>query len=284
MPSGTRIAPAERRGWLEQYEHGTRIDKIAHEAGRTQRTINEHLAQARRERQQQEVTAGLLTQAYQRHFAQLLELAETLGQAAPRVNPRGILGTAGLDTKMLYQGLQAHVPRSRLWRAIKTWEESSRELDRESQKRRSTIEVLVVEKTAVWPGILTEGFVGSLWNAVLMAAEGRSPDEMGYRVDSSGGFSQLHCGNFLLSDRVPTQEGLAEIQRQHQMLLQALMASEMLAPLDRLVSRWQGARDTIQEEVMVLRLRQILPGQCRLCPGGEAPSGIHSTRTRRSDE
>ncbi len=50
MPRGTRIAPAERRGWLEQYERGSRIDKIAHEAGRTQRTINEHLARARRER------------------------------------------------------------------------------------------------------------------------------------------------------------------------------------------------------------------------------------------
>ena len=110
MPRGTRIAPAERRGWLEQYEHGTRIDKIAHEAGRTQRTINEHLAQARRERQQQEVTAGLLTQAYQRHFAQLLELAETLGQAAPRVNPRGILGTADLDTKNAVPGTASPCP------------------------------------------------------------------------------------------------------------------------------------------------------------------------------
>ncbi len=133
MPRGTRIAPAERRGWLEQQEHGSRIDKIAREAGRTQRTINEHLARARRERQQQEVTAGLLTQAYQSHFAQLLEVAETLGEAAEKVNAGGILSTTDLDAKMLYQGLQAHVPRSRLWRAIKTWEECSRDLDRVSK-------------------------------------------------------------------------------------------------------------------------------------------------------
>ena len=110
MPRGTRIAPAERRNWLEQYEQRSRIDKIAHEAGRTQRTINEHLAQAGRERQQQEVTAGLLTQAYQRHFAQLLEVAETLGQAAQKVNPGGIRGTADLDTKMLYQGTASPCP------------------------------------------------------------------------------------------------------------------------------------------------------------------------------
>jgi hypothetical protein len=49
---------------------------------------------------QQEVTAGPLIQAYQRHFAQLLEVAETLGQAAEKVNHRGIRGTADLDTKM----------------------------------------------------------------------------------------------------------------------------------------------------------------------------------------
>ena len=32
MPRGSRIAPAQRRSWLEAYEWGDRIDKIAREA------------------------------------------------------------------------------------------------------------------------------------------------------------------------------------------------------------------------------------------------------------
>ena len=283
MPRGTRIAPADRHNWLEQYEQGSRIDKIARESGRTQRTINEHIARARREIQQKEVTAGLLTQAYQKHYSQLLKVAEAIGQAAQKANADGILGAADLETQILYQGLRAHIPRNQLWRAIKTWEESSLELDRDSQRRRSTIMSLLAKDSAEWPEIQVEGFVQSFCNAALRVADGRSFDLTEYRVEASEESSQLRWSNFLLADGVPSQRRLEEIQQRHQKLVQNLIGPEVIAPLVSLMARWQSARDVIQEEVVVLRLRQMIPGQCRLCPGGEAPSSIQS-RNRRSND
>ncbi len=72
MPRGTRIPPAERRDWLDKYERGDRVDKIAREAGRTERTVQSHLSRERRERDHQQVMAGLLRDAYQNHYVQLL--------------------------------------------------------------------------------------------------------------------------------------------------------------------------------------------------------------------
>ena len=284
MSRGSRIAPAERRRWLEQYEEGSRIDKIAREAGRTQRTINEHLARARRERQQHEVTAGLLTQAYQKHYSRLLDLAQELGQASLQPNSEGLLGEADLESRMLHQALRSHTPKARLWRAVKVWEETSQQLERESQRIRRRIQSSVDRETKTAPGILREGFVDTLWSAVSMFAQGQDPFLVDYRIEVPGDNYQLRWRNFLLADGVGSREQLDKIQEQHQRLLTELATPDTAAPLADLTARWNAARDTIQEEVVTLRLRQILPGQCRLCPGGEAPSGVHTPRARRSDE
>ena len=93
MPRGTRIPPAERRDWLNKYERGDRIDKIAWEAGRTERTVQSHLSRERRERDYQQVMAGLLRDAYQNHYVQLLNQADELSRAAEQPdlgrNPTG---------------------------------------------------------------------------------------------------------------------------------------------------------------------------------------------------
>ena len=76
MPRGTRILPAERRDWLDKYERGDRIDMIAREAGRTNRTVQSHLSRERRERGHQQVMAGLLRDAYLNQADELSRAAE----------------------------------------------------------------------------------------------------------------------------------------------------------------------------------------------------------------
>jgi hypothetical protein len=185
---------------------------------------------------------------------------------------------------MLYQGLRSHIPSSRLWREIKTWEQASIELVRKTQELRKKIDRGVREQTDSWPEVLTEGFVGSLGDAVLMTAEGRRPDMLEYRSEESGGTFQLLCGGFILARGVSSQQRLVEVRQVHQKLLQGVATWELVAAVQELMGRWQSARDSIQEEVAVLRLRQVLPGQCRLCPGTETPSGRHSSKDRRGNE
>ena len=284
MPRIARIAPAQRRKWLEDHENGQRIDQIAREAGRTERTVVEHLARARRERQEYEVTSGLLIQAYQKHYSQLLDIAEKLAQGAVRANPDGILGVADRETQMLYQGLKAHIPKNRLWREIKTWEQVSRELKEKTQELRPRIDREVRAHIASWPKVLPDGFVESLVDAVLMIAQGRESHLMEFRTEESAGTLQLLRGSSILAQGMSDQQRVEEIRQWYEQWLARLASWGLVAALQELVGRWQKARDIIQEEVAVLRLRQVLPGQCRLCPGGEAASARHSSKERGSYE
>ena len=283
MPRGSRIAPAQRRSWLEAYEWGDRIDKIAREAGRTERTVQTHIARARQEKQQQEVTSGLLREAYQRHFSQLLDLVKQLAQASNEANPGGLLAAADLETRMLHQGLRAHIPSSRLWTGVKAWEQYSKRLATESESVRGSIEHLVEEEGPAFPEILAEGFAGSLWSGLMMHAEGREASLLEYKVDSTGGSLQLRWGSFVLADQLPTQARAAQVKERHEALAGQLLIPDWVSRLMTLVERWKVARDTIEEEAAALRLRYILPGQCSLCPGGEGTAGRRRLRSRRDD-
>ena len=93
---------------------------------------------------------------------------------------------------------------------------------------------------------------------------------------------QLRRGNFILADGVQTDDRLGEIEQKHRDLLKDSLSVESASQLRSLWVRWSEARDLIQEEVRMLRLRRILTGQCSLCPGGEG-SGARRPRRRRGD-
>ncbi len=146
MPKGGAIPTTERRSWLERYEQGASIDTIARESRRTQRTVTAQLDRARQERQHDLVQVDLIRDAYRQHYGDLLEVAEELAERCDSPDSRGILPelVVETDTRMLYEALRSHVPGSRLWSGVKTWEESSRSLAAESTQaaadsgRRST--------------------------------------------------------------------------------------------------------------------------------------------------
>jgi len=275
MPRGTRIPPAERRDWLDKYERGDRVDKIAREAGRTERTVQSHLSRERRERDHQQVMAGLLRDAYQNHYVQLLNQADELSRAAEQPDLGGIQLGTDFQTRALCQGLKSHIPRSPLWAAIKDWDRYAKDLVAESDSVRSSLKGIAEAGTRDLPNASVEGISGSLWDAMMMEAEGRKPSLTEYRVERSGSLLQLSWGSFLLGDQIENEVEVARVEEAHKTLLLRMRSPEWATELPSLVSRWGNARDAIQEETALLRLRQILPGHCDLCPGGEV------TRTRR---
>ena len=171
MPRGTRIPPAERRDWLDKYERGDRIDKIAREAGRTERTVQSHLSRERRERDHQQVMAGLLRDAYQNHYVQLLNQADELSRAAEQPDLGGIQLGTDFQTRALCQGLKSHIPRSPLWAAIKDWDQYAKDLVAESDSVRSSLKGIAEAGTRDLPNASVEGISGSLWDSMMMEAE-----------------------------------------------------------------------------------------------------------------
>ena len=284
MPKGGTIPTAERRSWLERYEQGASIDSIAKDSGRTQRTVTAQLGRARQERQHNQVQVDLIRDAYRQHYQDLLDVAEELAQRCESPDSRGILPKSSLepDTRMLYEALRSHLPSSRLWSGVKTWEESSSGLAATSEQARGKISDLVQQAIADYPEVLEDGFTESIRDAVMTAAQGLDPWAVEYQRNSSGDSIQLRRDKFILADGVQTDGRLDEVEEKYREVLKESLNFESASRLQRHWANWAEARDIIRGEVQTLRLRRIISGQCVLCPGSEG-SGTRRPRRRRGD-
>ena len=78
MSKKPTVSPAERVDWLERWERGNRVDRIARESGRNPRTVKIHIDQARIERELEEARRDQLREALHRHQQDLLGLVDRL--------------------------------------------------------------------------------------------------------------------------------------------------------------------------------------------------------------
>lgn len=81
MPRISKIAAGQRRGWLERFEQGDSIDKIARDASRDVRTVREHVEKARLERDFESAQRDQLREALRAHQQDMLALLVHLRQA-----------------------------------------------------------------------------------------------------------------------------------------------------------------------------------------------------------
>ena len=282
MPKGGKISPDQRRIWLEQYEMGKTIASIAKKAGRTERTVIDHLERARRERQHQQVQADLLRESYRDHYRHLLLLTERLAERCQTPYRGGLFVAVEMKERLLYQGLQSHTRGSEVWGEVKRWEEEVMALAEESERLERYAEKLVVQDTVESPEVVAKGVAQSLLQAASMAGQGLDPEAVEYVEDPSGATYQLRWGSFVLAEGVPDQGRLAEIVKQHRGLINRLFTSQASERLQSRWREWAEARDALQEQLTILQLRKLLPGQCNLCPAGD--TGARRPPRRRRNE
>ena len=96
MPKISKIAPGQRRNWLELSESGESTEKIAKDAGRDVRTVREHIQKARLERDFEAAQRDQLREALQGHQRDMLALLEHLRRAV-QVPPLTFRDVVGLD-------------------------------------------------------------------------------------------------------------------------------------------------------------------------------------------
>ena len=282
MPKGGKIALDQRRIWLERYEQGKPIASIAKEEGRTERTVIDHLERARRERQHQQVQADLLRESYRDHYQHLLLLTERLAERCQTPHRDGLFVAVEMKERLLYQGLQSHTRGSEIWGEVKRWEEGVRTLAAESDRLEGEADKLVVQEIGESPEVVAKGVAQSLRHSVSMAGQGLDPEAVEYVEDNSEATYQLRWGNFVLADGVPDQGRLAEIVEKHRGLMNRLFTSQASERLQSRWREWAEARDALQEQLTILQLRKLLPGQCDLCPAGD--TGARRPPRRRRDE
>ena len=285
MPKRGKITPVERRRWLEKYENGATIDSLAKEALRTQRTVTDHVDQARRERRHDQVQVDLIREGYREHYNDLLNLAGRLAEMAKSPHRGTVLGTdVSEDTgeRLLYRSLRKHTHGNGIWAAVKSWEENVVGLEEETGRLEIEAAELASQDAAEFPEILVEGFAGSLSEAVSMDAQGLGPESTEYVRDRSGVNFQLRYRSFILADRVPDDDQIVAIEKKHRDFLESLLTDGTVHRLKSLWRDWSSARDVIQEEATILSLRKVVPGRCDLCPAGD--TGARRPSKRRRDE
>ena len=115
MPKGPKVSILDRQVWLEAYESGTRIDTLAKEAGRTERTVKDHIDKARQERAFAQAEREQLKEALGAHQQDLLSLVQRLQdtvytpplQLASDIRPRypeAFLGLEGVVSHPIHTG------------------------------------------------------------------------------------------------------------------------------------------------------------------------------------
>ena len=105
MSKGPKVSIADRQAWLEAYESGARIDIVAKEAGRTERTVKDHIDKARQERAVAQAEREQLKEALGAHQQDLLSLIQRLRDAVyapplqltPDIRPRCPEAFLGLE-------------------------------------------------------------------------------------------------------------------------------------------------------------------------------------------
>ena len=267
MPRGPKIPPAMPREWLEAYEHGKRIDSIARAAGRTERTIKVHIERARRELEQRKVREGLLLDAYQRHFQDLLAIAGELRDRSQKPDPAGLWSGADRRTTLLRDALKAHTPTSPVWRACREWESLSRRIGSvEEEIEHELAEVLERRFPEADVRPLREGMKSSLLFASREIALRHDLEYRPYEVGQTSEGPSLHWAGRRLSNVLDDSLDAGLLETEHRSLIQELMAWENIPRLADALERWNRQRRKILDDVEEWELRGLLSGQCRLCP------------------
>ena len=271
MPIGPRISPAEAKEWLRAWERGERIDTLARKAGRTERTVKEHIRRARLEEDHKEVRVELLKDAYLRHYADLIDVAEKLRKRAGKPDPEGLWASLDDRTEMLRKALQSHTSRLGLWKAAKKWDEHAQRINDIEEELKEVVTTFVAKLRREYPEVIEEEWVKSILFALREIAAGRDPSYLTYQTEVAAVGMALKWGAYGLAASISDESRAGEVKKKHERLLKSETASESdrLIRLQESMVAWEKAKDHIQSQVDTLVLRRVLPGQCNLCPAIE---------------
>lgn len=290
-----KIPITEMRNWLNSYEEGKSEASIAEAARRDVRTIKKGIEQARRERDAQVARAELLKEALRKHQGDLLGIIEGILAAlqVPSSNvevpwklegsPSPIrLSGATVQHKLeqgwtvffenensaLWELLQEHLRRDRMWEAVAQWEKAiAAHLEARAALQRKLANLLEKET-----GLRLE-FIGSigiesttmreLYTIVLRKAL-RFPEGEHLEKD----IKVISAGEVMLKSHVlaKTEEG-REDQCKDSIFEALKKLRESQEAMDAIATYKEVEQSTVRAKASVeeISLLGLVPGQCRVC-------------------
>ena len=161
------VKPSERREWLRRLEEeGQSVSELAKIVGYDVRTVKKQLEMAHQERESREARFFVLRQALEKHYADMLSLAEKLDSERIQSSlPMGI------KNDRMWAALHEHLPRSPLWKLIDKMErlnDEERDIENRAEKRlwdevrKENSFKLLSRPGAPEPGLYDKGMLGAM--------------------------------------------------------------------------------------------------------------------------
>ena len=166
MPKKPLVKPSMRLEWLRRLEEGEPLYKLAKSVDFDVRTVKKQTEMAIEEREGHEARIGVLRQALEKHYADLLALVDRLDSSVLHSSlPMGIR-----DDRM-WGALHEHLPRSPVWKLIDKMEslgDDIRDIEKRAEQRlweevRKENSFKLVSQSGVQdPGMYDKGLLGAM--------------------------------------------------------------------------------------------------------------------------
>lgn len=272
MPRGKKPNPEEVRRWLGAYESGQRIDEIAAASHRARATVKKAIESAQRDAVSSRVREGLLRDAFQSHFADLLQGAIEIRDHTLKSRYRPAFPYPDRRRDLLLGGLREHIPDNGLWSALEQFNRVSRRLELIVQEAQSRIGVetqtVLTRETDLFG---EDDTYRNAWRDKLLEffealgldnrTEGLEP-----RIAGDEPNVVLMSGSSQITKHTANREGLSRL-------------SAIFQDISTSMSRWEERKtysdawmeradiiEVLDEEIELLLLKKLVPGSCRLCP------------------
>ena len=264
---GPSVTQAQRRHMAEDYLRGLKPKDIASNVGVTQQTVNRHLPRALDELSLETVQRERLVKAVTNHETQLMEFLGSLRSIVVNPNPEVYaVGTVAFPPdclqstreRLLYSALQEHTKESELWNKLQLLRVSAARFEHLNSEVRGLLEVSAqdLKRDQSQPSFEPDRLAGYLSLGVRKIASGSlARDALEAFVE---GGKHLFPSSDLDDARATATLLSPEVFR----VLDGTTGIQLKSCWDE-VGRLCGA---IEEDVERIQLRQILPGQCELCP------------------
>ena len=266
MPKKPLVKPSMRLEWLRRLEEGEPLYKLAKSEGFDVRTVKKQTEMAIEEREGHEARIGVLRQALEKHYADLLALVDRLDSSLIHSSlPMGI------RNDRMWGALCEHLPRSPVWKLIDKMEslgDDIRDIEKKAEQRllvevRTENSFMLVSQSGVQnPGLYDKGLLGA----------------MNYQLHQNPPCTVQDITTSSISDALTTlyYAGCAcavvptgQVEK----------AREFIADLMTRVCQWPEYEELqktlrvrtkitgeIREELAILIFKRVFPGHCKYCP------------------
>jgi hypothetical protein len=267
MSRGPRITQQQRDQWLEQYEEGVPIVKIASKANADPRTVKLHIEQAQKEKKREKVFFAAALNALEAHFRDIIKFAKKMEKTLGSNQ----YASSSFEDDPMWDALKKHIPKSIIWRNIQAREVCLDGLQQLGQVVSSRLKVQIEKQTSIpFVAIDSEGLYDGMLQSLVVHFKAKAMGQFGFTIDdnfiaetANDNLTLIRLGGYSIG-LVPENE-IENITTMISALLDEVIGFPEFAPTEKLYDDLERIKKQLLDEFQTIILRRMIQGKCKYC-------------------